>query len=182
MNIAKEYLTQLEERFGKTNDIHKIGCEDESKPEIDVYFFEDLPEGLLTAITLGLSNAKMEEWKYASPELIITLDTKDKGWGLCAGYFISSFFKEKLFTYGSLFSLDTPISEESKMTSFFTFAPSFLKQDEATFELSDRKIILSGMYPLYSEEILLYQNIGLEEFWHLDGFDMYNVNRKNLAI
>lgn len=182
MSTEEEYINQLESRFGKVNEIRKIASEDPTKPEIAVFYFYDLPEGLLTAITYGLSNADMKEWKHAKPELIVTLDTEDINWGLSAGYFASAFFNEKLFHYGSLFSLDGPISNESKMNGFFTFAPSFLNQDESTFELKDRKIVLAGMYPLYPEETSLYRRIGLEAFWHLEGYDMYGTKRKNLGL
>ena len=60
------------------------------------------------------------------------------------------------------------------MNAFLVFAPSFLDQEQARFELPDRTIILAGMYPIYDEEIELYSRIGLKEFWHSDGFDMYN--------
>ncbi len=181
MQFREEWLTQLEERFGKVDAIHPIQCENEEKPTINVFFFHKLPEDCLTAITCGLSNAKMKEWKYGKPELIVTLDTSDISWGLAAGYFASAFFNEKRFQYGDLFTLDKTISDESKMSAFFVFAPSFLSPDEARFELNDRIINLACMYPLYPEEVNLYTKIGLEQFWHLEGFDMYNVLRRNLA-
>ena len=181
MNIAEEWIQELEKRFGEINYIHKIGCDDKSKPEIAVFFFHNLPDNLLTSITFGLSNAQRDEWKFGKPELIVTLDTKDKAWGLSAGYFASSFFNEKTFQYGNLFTLDSPISQESDMSGYFIFAPSFLDQKQSTIELSDRKIHLVSMYPIYQEEIELIKSKGLKYFWHMDGYDMYDVNRRNLA-
>ncbi len=182
MSFQVEWLHRLEERFGKVDSINTIQCEDKTKPPIEVFFFQVLPENCLTAITCGLSNANMKEWKFGKPEIVLTLETTDKAWGLAAGYFVSSFFNKKLFRYGDLFTLDSPLSDESKMSGFFIFAPSFLPPEDARFELSDRIINLVGMYPLYPEEVELYTKIGLEKFWHLDGFDMYGVQRKNLAM
>lgn len=180
MTIREEWLNELESRFGEITYIHKIGCEDKAKPEIYVFFFENLPEESLTAITFGLSNANIPEWKYGKPELILTLDTNDKAWGLAMGYFVSSFFNERKFEYGSLFMMDEKISDESEMRGFFIFAPSFLSQDEATFSLADRTVHLSGMYPIYKEEVEVIKEIGLKEFWNHENFDMYNVKRKKI--
>ncbi len=181
MSFQTEWLAALEDRFGKVSSIHRIAAREDHGPEIVVFFFEGLPENLLTAVTCGLSSAPNPEWKLSKPELIITLDTNDKAWGLAAGYFASAFFTQKSFSYGDLFMFDTPVSEESEMTGFFLFAPSFLPPPEDRFELSDRVIHLVGMYPLYPSEIQLYQQIGLEKFWKREGFDMYDVQRQNLG-
>lgn len=68
------------------------------------------------------------------------------------------------------------------MTGFFLFAPAILTPESSKIELIDRTIILTGMYPIYKEETELLQKIGLDAFWHLDGFDLYDVKRKNLGL
>jgi hypothetical protein len=94
MSFEIEFMDALEERFGEVSEIRKIGSE--GKPEISVFYFHDLPEsGTLTAITCGLSNAKHPDWKFGAPELIVSLDTKDPGWGLGIGYVASAFYGEK---------------------------------------------------------------------------------------
>ena len=180
MNPAEEWMNIIEERFGKINYIHKIRAEN-SKPEIFVFFFENLPENALTAITFGLSDAEREEWKYGKPELIVTLDTKDKSWGLAAAYFASYYWGVSNFCYGEVFTMPERISSDSDMNGYFIFAPSFLNQEQATIKISDRTIHLAGLYPIYKEEKKLYYEIGLEKFWHLDGFELYNTSRKNLG-
>jgi hypothetical protein len=37
------------------------------------------------------------------------------------------------------------------------------------------------MYPIYDGERELIRRIGLEEFWHLAGFDPWNVKRAGLS-
>ncbi|KAA0134537.1 MULTISPECIES: suppressor of fused domain protein [Gimesia] len=173
------WLKALEERFGEIDGIVEVQANDD-QPEIKVIYFENLPEeGTLTAVTCGLSQASHPDWEEGSkPELIVSLDTKDQSWGFAAGFFASAFFNEKRFSYGDIFQIDDPISEESEMSAYLVFAPSFLSQEEATFELPDRTIHLQGLYPLFESEIDLYDEIGLEKFWHLDGFDLYDVKRK----
>ena len=178
-NFEKAWLEALEERFGEVNAIKEI--QSEGQPKIFVFYFNDLPEeGTLTAITCGLSNANHPDWKYGKPELIISLDTEDHSWGLGVGYLASAFFSEKRYSYGDVFKVDDPISNESPMNAFLVFAPSFLEKEQARFELADRTIILAGMYPIYDEEIELYERIGLKAFWHREGFDMYNPRREQI--
>jgi hypothetical protein len=38
------------------------------------------------------------------------------------------------------------------------------------------------MWPVYSDEIELYNKIGLEKFWHLEGWDRMNVARPRLKL
>jgi hypothetical protein len=181
MSFQKEFLLALEQKFGEVNEIHKI--QSEGMPEITVFFFEDLPEeGTLTAVTCGLSNANHPDWKFGMPELIVSLDTADINWGIAAGYFASAFYGVKSFSYGDLFRIDDPISDESDMKGYLVFAPSFLDSEQAKFELSDRTIILNGMYPLYEEEFEVYSKVGLEKFWNANGFDLYNTNRSHVKI
>lgn len=175
----QQWKEVIEERFGTIDDVVEV--QSEGKPQVKVFYFEDLPEeGALTAVTCGLSNASHPDWIAEKPELIVSLDTNDKSWGFAAGYFASAFFNEKTFSYGDLFKLDDPISNESEMNAYFVFAPSFLDQEQATFHLPDRIIHLAGMYPLYDEEIDIYNEIGLKAFWHLEGFDLYNPRRNKV--
>lgn len=66
------------------------------------------------------------------------------------------------------------------MCGFFTFTPSFLKKRQSVSHLSDYKVFLYGMYPIYQEEISVYQEIGLDRFWHSNNIDIYNVKRKKI--
>lgn len=176
------FLDKLTALFGQENAIHKVDPLADGGRPIFVFFFEDLPEtGTLTAITYGLSEAQHPEWTCGRPELMVTLDTTDKSWGLAAGFFASEYQGIKPFCYGDLFTLDRPISEESEMVGYFVFAPSILTQAEAALELPGKTVHLAGMYPIYEEEIALYKTIGIERFWMSEGFDLYNVRRPNLA-
>ncbi|WP_394779307.1 suppressor of fused domain protein [Undibacterium sp.] len=175
-DFGKVWLMELEARFGQVNFIKEI--QSDGKPKIYIFYFEGLPEdGFLTAVTCGLSDAKHTDWKYGAPELIVTMESQSQSWGMAAGYFASSFFAEKRFSYGDMFKLDHPISDEGDMNAYLLFAPSFLDQEQARFELPDRIINLVGVYPVYDDEIAIYDKIGLKEFWHAEGFEMYNPNR-----
>ena len=167
------WLKALESRFGEASFVKEFQCP--GKPLIHLFYFEKLPEtGCLTAVTCGLSDARHEEWKFCSPELIVTMQSESHAWGLAAGYFASEFFGERRFRYGDLFKVDDPISDEGPMNGYLVFAPSFLDKAQSKFELPDRAICLKGLYPIHDEEVAVYDRIGLEAFWHADGFEMYD--------
>jgi hypothetical protein len=176
-HYGKVWLEALVDRFGEVTTIKEVQCS--GKPRIYVFYFDELPEkGFLTAVTCGLSEANHPDWKYGTPELIVTMQSSSQSWGFAAGFFASSFFGEKRFSYGDMFKLDDPISDEGAMNAYLLFAPSFLDREQAKFVLADRTVNLVGLYPVHNEEIEIYDRIGLEAFWHADGFEMYNPVRK----
>jgi hypothetical protein len=175
------WLEALKARFGEVTTIRKVQCPD--KPTIYVFYFDDLPEeGFLTAITCGLSEARHPDWVSGAPELIITMKSSDHSWGFAAGYFASSFFGEKRFIYGDVFKVDDPLSGESEMNACLLFAPSFLDREQSKFVLPDRTVHLVGLYPLYDDEIAIYDRVGLKAFWHADGFEMDNPKRGRVSV
>jgi hypothetical protein len=179
---AEIYLDILTQMFGEPYVIRKVEVSDGGTP-VHVFFWRDLPEeGTLTSVTYGLSESSHPDWKNGKCELIVSLDTTDEDWGIAAGIFAASYRGKKAFTYGSIFTTDNPISKESDMNGFFTFAPSFLDKAQAQIQLPDYDIFLTGMYPVYREEIAVYKEIGLEKFWHHKNLDMYNVHRARVIL
>jgi hypothetical protein len=180
-DFGKEWLEALEAKFGSVSEVKEM--KSQGKPKIRVFFFEHLPEvGCLTAVTCGLSHASHASWKLAKPELMVSLQSSNKNWGLGIAYFASAFFNEKSFRYGDVFKIDDPISPESSMNGFLVFAPPFSTQADFTFDLSDRKIALVGMYPVYEREIAYYDQVGLEKFWHTDGFEFNDPKREIIKV
>jgi hypothetical protein len=72
--------------------------------------------------------------------------------------------------------------EEGEMNAYLLFAPSFLDQEQSQFVLPDRTVFLVGMYPIYDDEIAIYDRVGLEAFWHADGFEMSNPKRGRVRL
>lgn len=178
---AELFLDHITEMFGKEDFIRKIPELKRNGVPVHVFFYHNLPEnGYLTAITYGLSESNHPKWIHGKPELIITLKTEDESWGIAAGEFAAKYQGEKTFSYGDIFTTDNPISDESEMTGFLVFAPSFLSKEQAAIELKTKNIYLIGMYPIYPEEVASYGNLGLEAFWHHPNFDMYDVKRKKI--
>jgi len=72
----------------------------------------------------------------------------------------------------------------SEMDAFFIFAPSILDQEDyLNIDIgTDYKISIAGLYPMYSDELEVYEKIGLEEFWHHPDYDNYSVRRKKITL
>lgn len=178
--FEKAWLAALEKRFGVEAKIAQITLED--MPRMLVYYFQDFPaKGMLTAVTAGLSSAYHPDWKHGKPELCFALHTNDNTWGTAAAFLAQSFFNRKSFGYQSSFALDRPMSGDSAMNACFVYRPQFLTKEQVKFELADRTIFLAGLFPLYEEEIALYETKGTESFWNMPGFDPYNPRRASLA-
>jgi hypothetical protein len=182
---AEAVLRVLEGLFGREDSIHKIDSTQPGLPAVYCFFYRDLPEkGTLTAVTYGVSEANHHSWIHGRPELIISLDTNDLSWGIAAAMLAEAARGQHPMGYGSTLSLPKPISHESGMSSFLLFAPSFLDREQSRIELPSKTVHLCGAYPLYPGEVSLLGQIGLEAFWHMDGFDMYDVcfvNRNSLV-
>lgn len=132
-------------------------------------------------LTYGISEATHPDWKQGRLELMVSLDTKDPSWGMAAAYMAEAARGEFAFAYSQILNFDRPISEESAMSAFFLFAPSFLNQEQSKLTLPNKTIFLYGAYPLYPGENELIERVGLEKFWHTPGFDLYNVQRPDLS-
>lgn len=181
-NFDKGWLLALEGRFGMTaSEIREVTLE--GMPRMLVFYFADFPEkGMLTAVTGGLSNASHPDWKFGKPELMITLETSDYQWGKAAGFFALAFQNQRAFTYGDSFKFDFPMASDSDMNAVFVYKPSFLSAEQAKFELKDRTVHLAGLYPMYEEEIKVYETLGLEDFWNAPNFEFFDVKRPKVTL
>ncbi|OEZ62660.1 suppressor of fused domain protein [Duganella sp. HH105] len=170
----------LEQRFGVP--VQVAGVKMEAHPRMLVYYFNDFPtKGMLTAVTAGLSSANRPEWVHGKPELMFSLRTTDPNWGSAAALLAQKFFQTGSFAYQSCFKLDAPMSGDSAMNACFVYKPFFLEGDQLKFELPDRTIYLAGLYPMYDEEVSLYETNGLQAFWETPGYDYLNPRRASLA-
>jgi hypothetical protein len=179
--FSKEWMLALEQRFGmQTTRIGDVALPD--LPKVLVFYFQDFPaKGMLTAVTGGLSNANHPSWVHGKPELMFALQTEDHGWGAAAAYFAQSFFNDDAFSYGSSYKLDKPASGDSAMNAAFVYKPAFLTQEQCKFELPDRTIHVAGLFPMYDDEVPLYEKMGVQAFWNAPNFDAYNPRRPRIA-
>ncbi|WP_240421194.1 suppressor of fused domain protein [Paenibacillus periandrae] len=176
------FIVHIEEVFGTDYKIHKFNAKDEGKP-IYLFIFRGIPEvGMITFITFGLSEGQHPEWISGKPELILSLETNDETWGHSIAWLAAELRGIKPFSYGDKFTFGEPICEGTSMIGYFVFSPSILDKDIKKIETTNLPIFLTGMYPIYKEEVELINEIGLKEFWFSNGFDLYNPKRVNITL
>ena len=181
MTDAEAFVEKLTDLFGREAVIRQIDSTTPWLPPVSCYIYRDMPQaGVMTAVTYGLSLADHPDWRFGKPELILTVKSADESWALAMAFLAERFRGEKSFTYGSLFTLDEPISSESPIRGFLVFAPAILDHEALKLRLPTKTVNLSGMYPIHAGEIELMQKIGLEEFWRRSEIDMHEVTRADV--
>jgi Suppressor of fused protein (SUFU) len=180
----EKYLEHLDNIFQMEPIFWGGGKDENGLPKTSVMIYKDVPEiGFITGITYGLSLVKHPEWKLGRPELCISVKSTNESWGHVAGFIANRLRGDCPFCYGETINFGEQISEDSEMDAFFIFAPStldknaFLNIDIGT----DYKINIAGLYPIYSDELKTFEEIGLEKFWHHPNFDNYSVKRKRIT-
>lgn len=179
------YLDHLNKIFQQEPLFFKNESEIEGLPGVTSIVYKDIPEpGFITGLTYGLSLVNHPAWKFSRPELCITVNSNDIIWGQVAGYVANRLRGSCPFTYGETIDFKEKISLDSEMGAFFVFAPSILdRSDFSNIDIgADYKITISGLYPMYRDELEAFTQIGLEKFWHHPHFDLYNVNRKHISV
>jgi hypothetical protein len=180
---VEKYLQHLDAIFQTEPLFFKEESLMEGLPGVTIIVYKDIPEpGYITGITYGLSLVKHPDWKFGRPELSITVASSSLDWPAAMGYLANNLRGEFDFSYGQAINFGQ-ISEDSEMDAFFIFAPAiFKKEDYLNIDIGfDYKINIAGLYPLYSDELDTYNQLGLEKFWHHPDFDVYSVSRKRIV-
>jgi len=160
------------------------GDQHDGIPGVSSIVYAGLPEdGMVTGLTYGLSLVEHTDWKNGRPELMISVESNDIAWAQSAGFIADQLRGDCPFSYSNTINFGGPISDESDMDAFLVFAPSILDQQyylNIDIGLA-YKINIASLYPIYSSEMHLVNQWGMEEFWHHPDFDLYNVNRKRIT-
>jgi hypothetical protein len=149
---------------------------------VTVVAYRDLPEGLSTALTYGLSLADHSDWVYGRPELCLSVRSEDDRWALAIGYLAESLRGSCPFSYGNTIGFGERVSPSSAMTAFVVFAPAVMDRADSRVDVSPPGheghdvINIAGMYPIHESERQYICEHGLESFWNLE-WDPYDVNR-----
>ena len=181
---AERYLQHLNNIFQQEPLLFMEESHIPEMPGVTAIVYENIPKkGYITAFTYGLSLVKHPKWKYGRAELCISVASADIRWGRVVAYVANQLRGACPFTYGEVINFEQRISDDSGMDAFFVFAPSTIgKESYLDIDLGlDYKVNIASLYPIYSEEIGLFNEIGLEAFWHHEGFDNYVVSRPKMV-
>jgi hypothetical protein len=151
--------------------------------QVTTVVYDGLPEGLLTALTYGVSLAEHPEWRNGSLELCISVRSPDVIWAHALGFLAESPRGSCPFAYGNTLNFGERISTESDMTAFVVFAPAVLDRGDYTgidVSLPGHEghdvISVQGLYPIHDVERQFIDEQGLQAFWQKN-WDPYDVHR-----
>ena len=184
MSPAEKYLEHLDKIFQQEPVFWGGGKDGDGFPKPTVMIYKDVPEkGFITGITYGLSLFPHEDWKDTRTELCISVQSDDERWPKVANYIAKELRGRLAFSYGQTIHLGTKVCEESEMDTFFIFAPDVLKEEEylGIDVGADYKINITGLYPMYAEELALFEQIGARKFREHPDYDKYSVSREKIT-
>lgn len=183
MTPVEKYLNHLDTIFETEPLFFKNDSQQAGIAGVTSIVYKDLPEqGLITSLTYGLSTVKHDDWKFGRGELCLSVDSKELAWGQVTGFLANQLRGKCPFSYGQTINFGEPIAADSEMSAFLIFAPAVLQREQyLDVEVgTDYKINIAGLYPIYKEEIDVYNNMGLEKFWKHPDFDPFNVQRPRI--
>lgn len=174
------FLDYLLNTFGEEDEILEVDAAD-GGPPVQVFVYKNLPEeGMITGVTYGLSAVPHPEWTETRPEMIVSVESTQIEWASAAAAFVAEFRGSKAFRFGDLFTTDVPLAPDTEMSGYLVFAQSILDPEYGSVQLSDYKVNFSEFYPIYPEEVEVYERMGFDDFWDHDHFDMYAIRRKRV--
>jgi hypothetical protein len=184
MTDKEIFLAHLDSITGNLEpDIRLVQSEDAKLPDVAVLTYENWPKpGFITAFTYGLSLANHPDWKRGRCELMISMESLVHAWPFAIGSLVSRLRGRCPFSYGNTIKYGRSISEESEMDAFLVFAPPHLDQEQKAVRMNKYDCFIAGVYPLYSSELDLYEQIQLEAFWHHPGWDPLNPQREVMRM
>jgi hypothetical protein len=184
MTPVEKYLNHLDNIFEAEPLFYKNDSTQPGIAGVTSIVYKDLPdEGLITSFTYGLSTVKHKDWKLGRGELCLSVESKELAWGQITGFLANRLRGDCPFSYGQTINFGEPIASDSEMSAFLIFAPAVLQKDQyLNVDIgTDYKVSIAGLYPIYKEEIEVYNKIGLEKFWKHPDFDPFNVNRPRIT-
>jgi hypothetical protein len=183
-NNAELFMTHLDAITGGIEPaITKIDSTHEGMRPVYVFTYRNWPQpDFITGFTFGLSESTHPDWKYGRPELMISVESLDHSWCEAIGYMAERLRGDCPFCYGLAINFCAEISDHSQMDAFLIFGPPHLDKSMQSVTLNDYTCNIAGMWPMYSTEIEIYNELGLEKFWHHDDWDPMNVNRPPITV
>lgn len=177
---VKLYMQHLDNIFQQEPSFFRNDSTIPGIPGVSAIVYQDVPEpGYITAFTYGLSLVDHPNWKHGRPELTLTVRSDQREWGTALAYIANELRGQCAFSYGETIRFGGPIAADSQMDAFLVFAPSILEREDyiAINTGESLPLTIAALYPIYSQEIPVYQAMGLQAFWHHPGFDLYDVQR-----
>src|SRR5262245_6853238 len=110
---AERFIDHLQSIFGEEDAIHRADAPD-GGPPVSVFVYRNIPEeGMITGVTYGLSAYPHPKWTRSRPEMIVAVKSFELDWPLAAATFAALFRGKRTFSYGDVFTTDSPLAPDT---------------------------------------------------------------------
>ncbi|MFJ1756378.1 suppressor of fused domain protein [Kitasatospora sp. NPDC088134] len=153
-------------------------------PGVTEIVYDDLPAGLLTAFTYGLSAAEHPDRPDGAPELCLSVNSTDVIWAHAVGHLAEQLRGTCPFVHGSTINFGERIAPGSEMTAFCVLEPPHLdRADRLGIDVGPPGheghdlIDIRGLQPIHEIERQFIAEHGFEAF-RRTGWDPTDVLRR----
>ncbi|MFG3200044.1 suppressor of fused domain protein [Streptomyces sp. NPDC048208] len=184
-NRAEKYLAHLDRLCGGAKaEFYSQESSSPALPGVTTLVHEGLSDGMLNAFTYGVSLAEHPAWQERTPELHLSVRSKNVVWAEALSFIADGMRGTCAFAYGDTVDLGERVTPESEMTAFCVFAPAL--PDPAGYTGLDVSVAgheghdlidIVGLYPLHDIEMRYLHEHGLEALWNRD-WDPHDVRRR----
>ncbi len=176
----EHYRSHLEEIFQDTASIFREKSVKKKLPFVYTVVFAGNENRPLTSFSYGLSFASHPD-QHNKIELLLQMNSDDMSWAHVVGYLANQLRGDCPFHTGEIIRLGQKVSETSELNAFVVINPdSALFSDRIKDGRKSAGVQLVELLPIYEQEVLTIQKIGLENFIERVKPLKSNPNRKSL--
>jgi hypothetical protein len=177
------FVRHIENIYGGEPIIFDVKSMTAGVPGIKLLVLKELPlAGVITTLTYGVSLVKIPGLAERRVELCISVRSSCIDWAISLGYLSNKLRGHFDFSYGKIIDFGEPLSRDSPMDGLFVYTPSHLTTQQF-LQINvglDYNVDVVGLYPMYSAEMDIIRECGVERFVRQPGFDKYDINRKRI--
>ncbi len=176
----ERFREQIENQMGGKAQVFREKSARKKMPFVYTLAFPDAQTQELSAFSYGVSHASHPEQLH-QVELCLQVQSADMAWAHIVGYLANQLRGDCPFRKGEIIKIGQAIASDSTMDAFVVAEPDiFLENTPIKDHKKSKGIHLVQLIPIYQEEILKINKIGLEAFLSQLSAHKKQVNRKPL--
>ncbi|MFD1166364.1 suppressor of fused domain protein [Sphingobacterium daejeonense] len=160
----EHYRSHLEVIFQDKSSVFREKSVKKKLPFVYTIVFPKTEGRPLLSFSYGLSFAPHPD-QHNKIELFLQMNSEDMAWAHIVGYLSNQLRGECPFNTGEIIRIGQKISSESSLNAFVVINPdSTILQERIKDGRKSNGIQLVELLPIYEEEVLTIQRLGLAEF------------------
>ena len=174
----EHYRSELERILQSSSAVFREKSVKKKLPFVYHIVFAKTEDKPLRCFSYGLSFASHPD-QHNKVELFLQMDSTDMAWAHIVGYLANQLRGDCPFHTGEIIRIGQNISAGSELNAFVVVHPEpALYPDRIKDGRKSTGVKLVELLPIYEQEVLTIQRLGLEEFCNRLKFSKLNPNRK----